>query len=74
VEAGRRGGALGFQQAAGGLARVVGPLAGGFAFQRIGVPVPYAAGAALAAVCLLLVPGRARSGAGELPLPHARAR
>jgi MFS family permease len=74
VEAGRRGGALGFQQAAGGLARVVGPLAGGFAFQRIGVPVPYAAGAALAAICLLLVPGRARTGARELPLPHARAR
>jgi len=74
VEADRRGGALGFQQAAGGLARVVGPLAGGFAFQRIGVPVPYAAGAALAAICLLLVPRRARGGARELPLPHARAR
>jgi DHA1 family tetracycline resistance protein-like MFS transporter len=74
VEAERRGGALGVQQAAGGLARVVGPLAGGFAFQRIGVPVPYAAGAALAAICLLLVPRRARSGARELPLPHARAR
>jgi MFS transporter, DHA1 family, tetracycline resistance protein len=74
VEASRRGGALGFQQAAGGLARVVGPLAGGFAFQRIGIPVPYAAGAALAAICLLLVPRRARSRAPELPLPHARAR
>jgi predicted MFS family arabinose efflux permease len=74
VEASRRGGALGLQQAAGGLARVVGPLAGGFAFQRIGIPVPYAAGAALAAICLLLVPRRARSRAPELPLPHARAR
>jgi multidrug resistance protein len=74
VEASRRGGALGFQQAAGGLARVVGPLAGGFAFQRIGVPVPYAAGAALAAICLVLVPRRARSSARELPLPHARTR
>jgi MFS family permease len=74
VDASRRGGALGFQQAAGGLARVVGPLAGGFAFQRIGIPVPYAAGAALAAICLLLVPRRALSRAPELPLPHARAR
>ena len=47
VGADRRGGVLGVQQAAGGLARVVGPLAGGFAFQKIGVPVPYLAGAAL---------------------------
>lgn len=74
VRAERRGGALGLQQAAGGLARVVGPLAGGLAFQRLGVPVPYVAGAALAALCVALVPGRARSGAGRLPLPHARAR
>lgn len=70
----RRGGALGLQQAAGGLARVVGPLAGGFAFQHLGVPVPYVTGAALAAICLPLVPKRARSGVGRLPLPHARAR
>jgi predicted MFS family arabinose efflux permease len=74
VRAERRGGALGLQQAAGGLARVVGPLAGGFAFQRLGVPVPYVAGAALAALCVVLVPGQARIGAGRLPLPHARAR
>jgi DHA1 family tetracycline resistance protein-like MFS transporter len=74
VRAERRGGALGMQQAAGGLARVIGPLAGGFAFQRLGVPVPYVAGAALAILCLPLVPGRAHSGAGRLPLPHARAR
>jgi MFS family permease len=47
VGADRRGGVLGVQQAAGGLARVVGPLAGGFLFQQVGVPVPYAAGAAL---------------------------
>jgi multidrug resistance protein len=74
VRAERRGGALGLQQAAGGLARVVGPLAGGFAFQRLGVPVPYLAGAALAVLCVPLVPGRARGGVGRLPLPHARAR
>jgi MFS family permease len=74
VRAERRGGALGLQQAAGGLARVVGPLAGGFAFQRLGVPVPYIAGAALAALCVPLVPKRAHDRLGRLPLPHARAR
>ena len=47
VGADRRGGVLGVQQAAGGLARVVGPLLGGFAFQQLGVPVPYIAGAGL---------------------------
>jgi DHA1 family tetracycline resistance protein-like MFS transporter len=70
----RRGGALGLQQAAGGLARVVGPLAGGFVFQHIGVPVPYVAGAVLAVLCVPLVPGRAHEGVGRLQLPHARAR
>ncbi|HEX8862779.1 MAG TPA: MFS transporter [Actinomycetes bacterium] len=70
----RRGGALGLQQAAGGLARVVGPLAGGFAFQHIGVPVPYVAGAVLAVLCVPLVPGRAHEGVRRLQLPHARAR
>jgi multidrug resistance protein len=74
VGAERRGGALGLQQAAGGLARVVGPLAGGFAFQRLGVPVPYIAGAVLAALCVPLVPKRAHDRLGRLPLPHARAR
>jgi MFS transporter, DHA1 family, tetracycline resistance protein len=74
VGAERRGGALGLQQAAGGLARVVGPLAGGFAFQRMGVPVPYVAGAVLAALCVPLVPKRAHDRLGRLPLPHARAR
>lgn len=74
VAAERRGGALGLQQAAGGLARVVGPLAGGFAFQRLGIPVPYVAGAVLAALCVPLVPKRAHDRVGRLPLPHARAR
>src|SRR6266508_1945219 len=74
VQAERRGGALGLQQAAGGLARVVGPLAGGFAFQRLGVPVPYVVGAVLAALCVPLVPKRAHDRLGRLPLPHARAR
>lgn len=43
----RRGAALGVQQAAGGLARVVGPALGGLAFGRIGVPAPYLIGAVL---------------------------
>ena len=47
VAADRRGAALGAQQSAGGLARVVGPVAGGFAFERIGVGAPAAGGAAL---------------------------
>jgi DHA1 family tetracycline resistance protein-like MFS transporter len=43
----RRGAALGVQQAAGGLARVVGPTAGGLAFQHVAVPAPYLGGAVL---------------------------
>ena len=52
----RRGGVLGLQQSAGGLARVVGPLAGGLAFEHLGVPSPYLLGAAVMVVCALLVP------------------
>lgn len=52
----RRGGVLGLQQSAGGLARVVGPLVGGLAFEHLGVPSPYLLGAAVMAVCALLVP------------------
>src|SRR5439155_507385 len=58
VGAHERGGLLGVHQAVGGLARIVGPLAAGFAFGRIGVPAPYAAGAALmlGAVVILVLP------------------
>ena len=52
----RRATTLGFQQSAGGLARVVGPLGGGLLFQHVGVPAPYVAGAALMAVAATLVP------------------
>lgn len=52
----RRGGVLGLQQSAGGLARVVGPLAGGLAFEHLGVTSPYLLGAAVMALCALLVP------------------
>ncbi|MGH9165484.1 MAG: MFS transporter [Acidimicrobiales bacterium] len=55
VAAERRGGALGIQQAVGGLARVTGPAVGGFLFQRAGVPVPYLVGAGLTAGAALLL-------------------
>ena len=47
----RRGRALGVQQSAGGLARVVGPVAGGMAFQHLGAPAPYVGGSALMLLC-----------------------
>jgi DHA1 family tetracycline resistance protein-like MFS transporter len=56
TEAHRRGGALGVQQSAGALARVVGPAAGGFAFEHVGVSSPYFAGAALLVVAVALLP------------------
>jgi multidrug resistance protein len=48
VPAERRGGALGVQQAAGGLARVVGPVVGGVTFARLSPSAPYLIGAGLA--------------------------
>jgi len=48
----RRGGVLGVQQSAGGLARVVGPVAGGAAFQHVGLAAPYLGGAVLMAACV----------------------
>lgn len=54
--AARRGAALGVQQAAGGLARVVGPLAGGLLFEHVGDGAPFAAGAVI--VLLALVAAR----------------
>jgi DHA1 family tetracycline resistance protein-like MFS transporter len=51
----RRGEVLGAQQSAGGLARVVGPLAGGFLFDRAGIGSPYVVGAGLMLIALLLL-------------------
>lgn len=51
---GRRGRVLGANQSAGSLARIVGPVAGGFAFQHFGVASPYIGGAVAMAVCALL--------------------
>jgi multidrug resistance protein len=53
----RRGGALGFQQSAGALARIVGPAMGGILFEHVGVAAPYVVGAGLVGVALLLVSG-----------------
>ena len=53
----RTGGVLGVQQSASGMARVLGPLAGGLAFDRVGAASPYVIGAMMMALCaLLLVP------------------
>jgi multidrug resistance protein len=52
----RRGAALGLQQSAGGLGRVVGPVVAGVLFDRIGVWSPYVAGAALVVIAATLVP------------------
>ena len=60
----RRGAALGAQQSAGGLARVVGPVAGGFAFERIGVGAPYLGGVVLLVVAVLLL---SRPRASDVP-------
>lgn len=53
----RRGAALGFQQSAGHLARVVGPAGAGALFEHVGVGSPYVSGAVLVLVALALVPG-----------------
>ncbi len=47
---------LGWQQSAGGLARVVGPIAAGALFQWAGAGWPYALGAVLALAALALLP------------------
>jgi len=51
----RRGGALGFQQSAGALARIVGPALGGALFEHVGTAAPYVVGAGMIGVALLLL-------------------
>jgi DHA1 family tetracycline resistance protein-like MFS transporter len=51
----RRGRVLGVQQSANGLARVVGPVFGGLAFERLGAPSPFLAGAAVMALCVAMI-------------------
>ena len=54
ARADRRGTALGFQQSAGGLARVVGPALGGLLFQHVSPGAPSLVGAALTGAAVLL--------------------
>jgi multidrug resistance protein len=51
----QRGEALGFQQSATALARVIGPALAGFLFHRAGIPAPYLVGAAMCAVGLAIL-------------------
>jgi DHA1 family tetracycline resistance protein-like MFS transporter len=51
----RRGGALGLQQMAGGMGRVIGPVLAGVLFQHVGVGAPYVVGAGITAGALALV-------------------
>lgn len=56
---------LGWQQAAGGLGRVVGPLAAGALFQWAGASWPYVVGSVLALAALALLPRAASSPESE---------
>jgi MFS family permease len=51
----RRGGALGVQQSAGALARVVGPAVGGALFHHVGIAAPYLIGAVLVALVAVML-------------------
>lgn len=62
-----RGAWLGWQQSAGGLARVVGPVLAGALFQHVGVGTPSAVGALLGLAALALVPARKGPSAGWQP-------
>ena len=55
VDADGRGSALGLQQSAGALGRIVGPLLAGVLFSRVAVGAPYLVAAALALAALALV-------------------
>ncbi|MBW3556491.1 MAG: MFS transporter [Actinobacteria bacterium] len=56
----RRGAALGAQQSAGGLARVVGPVLGGVAFERLGLGAPYLGGVLLVAMAVAVLSSSGR--------------
>ena len=55
--AARRGEAMGFQQSASSLGRILGPIIGGVLFDYAGVPWPYLTGAALSVLAVVLVRG-----------------
>lgn len=79
IDPARRGEVLGVSQSWGSLARVLGPLAGGVAFDHVGVPAPFVGGAVLFGVCLLLLlrvrpPGNSGARSSEVDENRAFAR
>ncbi len=58
----RQGGILGLAQSVSSLARIAGPLAGNYLFQRVAPTAPYWFAAALMTVACLLIAGAVRSG------------
>jgi DHA1 family tetracycline resistance protein-like MFS transporter len=65
----QRGAALGAQQSAGGLARIVGPVLGGLAFERIGIGAPYVVGVVLLGVAAAVV---STAGSADEATPRRR--
>jgi MFS family permease len=61
----KRGEALGFQQSASSLGRILGPVTGGALFGHIGVPAPYVVGAVLSVIAVLLLQGARSAVHGE---------
>jgi multidrug resistance protein len=55
VSSRQRGEALGFQQSAGALARVIGPALAGFLFHHVGIPAPYLVAAAMCGLGLAVL-------------------
>ena len=64
----QRGEWLGWQQSAGGLARVIGPIVAGSLFEFTGVGAPYVLGSLLALLALALLPSGS-AGARSSPAP-----
>jgi MFS family permease len=62
-----RGAALGLQQGAGALGRIVGPLLAGVLLDRVGVGAPYLVAAGLAVVALAVVPSGSESSTPGTP-------
>jgi multidrug resistance protein len=71
IERHERGLYMGVQQTFGGLARVLGPLAAGWAYDHIGVGIPFWAAAALVAATLLVGAGATVSRGGGPPAAAA---
>ena len=59
VGTGGRGEALGLQQGAGAMGRIIGPLLAGVLMDQVGVGAPYLVAAALAVVAIAVVPSGA---------------